>query len=48
MNGNGIYLDKEGDKIYEGEWKDGLYNGKGIIYDKRGVKIYDGEWKDNL
>ena len=35
---------KNGNKKYEGEWKDSKPNGKGVLYNKNGKKQFDGEW----
>ena len=36
-------MNQEGN-VYEGNWKDGLYDGKGKLT-MGGIVIYDGEWK---
>ena len=44
--GPGVYYYKNGNKKYEGEWRDGNANGKGVGYYENGNKMYEGEWKD--
>ena len=36
-----------GNKLYEGELKNGNFEGRGIYYDENGNKRYEGEFKDN-
>jgi hypothetical protein len=36
-------LYQNGEKVYEGEWKNNQRNGKGIEY-HHGEKVYEGEW----
>jgi serine/threonine protein kinase len=48
FDGKGILFDEEGDKKYEGDFKDNKFNGKGILYYKNGNKRYDGLWKNNI
>ena len=42
-NGFGKKMNQEGN-VYEGNWKNGLYDGKGKLT-MGGIVIYDGEWK---
>ena len=48
FDGKGILFDEEGDKKYEGDFKNNKFNGKGILYYKNGNKRYDGLWKNNI
>ena len=45
-DGKGISYFGNGNKSYDGEWKDNMWNGKGTLYYYSGDKLYDGEWKD--
>ena len=42
-NGHGVYA--EGERKYDGEWKDGLQHGRGTFYFAAGEK-YEGDWRD--
>ena len=42
----GLY--ENGNRKYEGEWKDSKPNGRGVLFDKKGNKRYEGEWKNGL
>ena len=48
FDGKGILFDEEGDKKYEGDFKEKKFNGKGILYNKNGNKRYEGDWKNNV
>jgi hypothetical protein len=42
--GTGYWIEKSGDCIYEGQWKDDRKDGYGRIIHKNG-KTYQGKWK---
>ena len=42
-NGHGVYA--EGERRYEGEWKDGLQHGRGTFHFAAGEK-YEGDWRN--
>ena len=44
--GKGIYYDENGNKLYEGDWKNGNPEGKRIKYYKNGNKEYEGDFKN--
>jgi hypothetical protein len=43
--GEGILYTEEGDKIYDGEWKNNKYHGYGMYF-LRGQCRYDGLWEN--
>ncbi|GHU41901.1 hypothetical protein FACS1894111_04910 [Clostridia bacterium] len=45
--GTGIYTDASGQKIYEGEFKEGLFDGEGAYFGKDGW-VYAGAFKSGL
>jgi hypothetical protein len=46
-HGRGILFRKDGTKIYEGEFKDGVLNGTGTVFYRDGkTKRYEGEFRD--
>lgn len=45
-SGDGKLTYKNGD-VYDGEWKNDMFNGEGIFKDHFG-NIYDGHWKDGI
>ena len=47
-HGKGRYLSKEGDVLYEGEWKNGKPHGKGRYLSKEGKVLYEGEWNNGM
>ena len=47
-DGNKCGLYENGNKKYEGEFKDGKPNGRGVMFDENGSKQYEGEWKDGM
>jgi hypothetical protein len=46
MEGKGMFFDKEGKLIYDGEVKDGKLNGKGKLFTKEGKLAYEGDFVD--
>lgn len=36
-----------GSKMYEGDFKHGLYHGEGIYFNDKNTKIYEGEWQND-
>ena len=46
MNGKGVLYNDNGNKKYEGEWKDDLPHGKGIWYDNDNCILYEGYFCD--
>ena len=46
IEGKGISFYKNGNKRYEGNWKEGKANGKGIRYYENGNKYYEGDFKN--
>ena len=55
-NGIGLYYEdgkkcglyENGNRKYEGEWKNGNPNGRGMLFDEKGNKKYEGEWKNGM
>ena len=47
IKNNSKKVDKKGNKIYVGIWKDGQSSGEISIYNTKGNLIYKGEYKDN-
>ena len=43
-NGFGTAFDLNGNKFYEGNWKDGLPNGEGTYFNENGKEIYTGNF----
>ena len=46
IEGKGISFYKNGNKRYEGNWKEGKAHGKGIRYYENGKKYYEGDFKN--
>jgi len=47
-HGEGIYYNKVGVKVYEGQISDGKYNGNGTSYwESSGAKNWEGKWSNN-
>ena len=46
--GKGIDYYENGNKRYEGDYKEGKADGKGIEYYENGNKRYEGDWKDGM
>ena len=44
--GKGILYDEDGNKLYEGDYKNDKCHGKGILYEENGNKFYEGDWKE--
>ena len=38
----------KGNKVYEGNFKNGIRGGKGIVYDKDNIKLFEGDWKNDM
>ena len=46
IDGKGIEYYENGNKEYEGDWKEGKADGKGIEYYENGNKRYEGDCKE--
>ena len=47
IEGKGILYYVNGNKEYEGYFKEGIKEGKGISYDEKGNKVYEGDFKQD-
>ena len=41
-----ICYHENGNKMYEGQWKDGKRHGTGTSYWESGIRLYQGQWQD--
>ena len=40
-------ISTQSSKLYEGGWKNNMFNVNGVLYYENGNKLYEGEWKDD-
>ena len=48
LTGSGTLYSQEGEKVYAGQFRDGVKEGRGEEYNKEGKLVYKGEFSEGL